>query len=214
MNSADALPQWNGIVKSGGRLNVARALQNPTVCAYTLDRASQNVPAEGGTYSVSVNAPPNCDYSIVGSTVVQIVSGNVGSGSSIVTFKVFPTLSPSQHSELITVAGHIFTINQAGSSSCTYTLSLTSASFGGGGGRGTIGGSTQAGCNVSTTSNNSFITAGNINYTFENGTTYFTVPFTANINMGAARTGTVTISGQTFTVNQTAGKSRKKIRFF
>ena len=34
INSVDVLSNWNGIVKSGGRINVARALQNQTVCAF------------------------------------------------------------------------------------------------------------------------------------------------------------------------------------
>ncbi len=41
MNTVDVLPQWNGIVKTGGRINVARALQNQTVCTFTPANSSQ-----------------------------------------------------------------------------------------------------------------------------------------------------------------------------
>jgi subtilisin family serine protease len=32
LNNVDVLPAWNGVVKTGGRLNVFNVLQNPTVC--------------------------------------------------------------------------------------------------------------------------------------------------------------------------------------
>lgn len=213
MNSVDVLPQWNGVVKTGGRLNVARALQNPTVCTYTLDRSTQNVPAAGGTYMVSVTAPPNCDYSIVGTAAVQILSGNVGSGNGTITFKVLPSVSPSSHVESFTIAGQQFAVNQAGSNSCSYSLSETGANFSSSGGGGTVIVKTQPGCSLTVTSNNSFITAGEAGSGFENGIVSFTVSYTIEANAGAARTGNITISGQTFTVTQSAFKSKKRVRF-
>ena len=56
MNTVDVLPQWNGLVKTGGRLNVVRALQNQTVCNFVLDRNSQVVFPEGGTFTINITA--------------------------------------------------------------------------------------------------------------------------------------------------------------
>jgi subtilisin family serine protease len=113
MNSVDALSQWNGVVKSGGRLNIARALQNPTICTYTLDRTLQNVSTAGGTFSVSVAAAPNCDYSVVSNSAwIKIDSPRDGSGNGTVTFTALPSASSSAQTGSITIAGQTFTVNQ------------------------------------------------------------------------------------------------------
>lgn len=61
MNTVDVLPAWSGVVKSGGRINVDRALRNQTVCAYTLNYNSVQIGASGGGYAIEVAAPNNCD---------------------------------------------------------------------------------------------------------------------------------------------------------
>lgn len=211
MNTVDVLPQWNGIVKTGGRLNVARALQNQTVCTYTLDRTSQNVSTGGGTYSVNVSAPLNCDYTVTGgSPVIKILSGSIGSGNGTVTFQVSPTDSAGTF-DSIKIAGQTFTIRQEGICA-NISLSPTSVSISGAGGRGTINVDTPPDCSVSATGNDSFITTSRVNQTFD-GTYHITVPFTVEVNTGAARTGTVTVNGQMFTVNQAASATfrRKKV---
>ena len=114
MNTVDVLPDWNGVVKTGGRLNVAKALQNQTICNFTFSPASIFAPVEGGNFSVTITAPNNCDYSAVSnSNWINVTSGNLGSGSGTITFTV------SQNSSLvrggvITIAGQNFVIGQAG----------------------------------------------------------------------------------------------------
>jgi subtilisin family serine protease len=83
MNNVDLLPAWNGVVKSNGRLNVFRALQNPTVCSFTPSSAGQAVTVPGGNYSVAVTSPTNCDYSATSNVNWIIVTGgNPSSGSA------------------------------------------------------------------------------------------------------------------------------------
>jgi subtilisin family serine protease len=112
MNSVDTLPQWNGVVKTGGRLNVAKALQNPTVCSYTLSSTSQSISSVGGTFSFDVTAPANCDFSTASNTSWITVAGNgLGSGNGTITFSVSPN-SGSLRDGTITIAGQTFTVNQ------------------------------------------------------------------------------------------------------
>ncbi len=113
MNTVDGLAQWNGIVKTGGRLNADRALRNQTVCNFTLGRNSQVVFPEGGTFSFNITAPTNCDYSAVSDqNWIIIEAGNPGSGSGTVTFRV-PFNSPGlPRGGTITVAGQSFSIVQ------------------------------------------------------------------------------------------------------
>ncbi len=114
MNSVDALPQWNSLVKSGGRLNVAKALQNPTVCTYTLSGNSQSISSGGGTFTFDVTAPPNCDFSTASNTDWITVAGNgLGSGNGTITFTVPSNSSGTSRVGTITVAGQTFTVNQA-----------------------------------------------------------------------------------------------------
>jgi len=75
MNTVDQLPQWNGVVRSGGRLNVFAALQNQTVCTFNLSSQSMLVPTKGGQFTVDVTAPQNCDYSVKSNANWIIVNG-------------------------------------------------------------------------------------------------------------------------------------------
>jgi hypothetical protein len=89
---------------------------------------------------------------------------------------------------------------RAAGSSCTYSISPTSASVGASGGGGTVSVTTQAGCSWTASSNASWITITSGASGSGNGT----VAYSVAANTGAARTGTLTIAGQTFTVNQAA----------
>lgn len=84
---------------------------------------------------------------------------------------------------------------------CSFSLSSTNQSFPASGGAGTVSVSTTSGCGWTAASNSSFIalTSG------ATGTGDGTASFSVAANAGAARTGTLTIAGQTFTVNQSGG---------
>lgn len=115
MNTVDGLAQWNGIVKTGGRLNADRALRNQIICNFTLNRNSQQVFSEGGNFNFTVTAPSNCDFS-AGSNVnwITIMNGNPGSGNGTVTFSVSGNSGGLPRGGTITVAGQTFTVNQNG----------------------------------------------------------------------------------------------------
>ena len=116
MNTVDVLTQWNGRVKSGGRINVARAMQNQTVCNFTLDRTSQLVFAEGGTFTVNVTSPTNCDYAAVSGTAwLTVTGGNPGSASGTVTFNI-PANSGAARNGTITIGGQSFAVSQVAAS--------------------------------------------------------------------------------------------------
>ncbi len=81
---------------------------------------------------------------------------------------------------------------------CTYTIDPTSADFPASGGTGSVDVTTQSGCAWTATSNDSWIhiTSGS------SSTGSGTVNYSVDENTGSARTGTMTIAGQTFTVIQ------------
>lgn len=93
------------------------------------------------------------------------------------------------------ISGVNFTV-QGGS--CTYSLGSTSQNFAAAGGNGSVNVTAPAGCAWTATSNVGWVTINSGTPGNGNGTVQFTVA----ANAGAARNGTMTIAGQTFTVTQ------------
>ncbi len=113
MNTVDVLAAWNGIVKTGGRLNVQRALQNQTVCSFNLSQSSQTVRLKGGYFSVNISAAQNCDYSAKSNASwISVSSPNILSGNGTVTFRVATSPKISRTGTL-TIGGQTLTITQS-----------------------------------------------------------------------------------------------------
>ena len=83
---------------------------------------------------------------------------------------------------------------------CAPSINPTSQSVVSGGGTGSVGVTAGAGCNWSATSNAGWITLTGATGGTGNGS----VPFGVSANTGSARTGTLTVAGRTYTVNQAA----------
>lgn len=89
MNTVDELPAWQGLVRTGGRLNVFAAMQSPTVCTFVPETESIFVPTKGGVFTINVEAPPNCDHTVRASRHwIQTISPRNLSGSGPVQFRV------------------------------------------------------------------------------------------------------------------------------
>ena len=89
---------------------------------------------------------------------------------------------------------------KAGGGLCSIVLSPTSVSVGASGGSSTITITTSSVCNWVSISNDAFIVLTSPSSGSGNGSLTFSVA----ANTGAARTGTITVSGQTITVSQAA----------
>jgi hypothetical protein len=89
---------------------------------------------------------------------------------------------------------------KAGGGLCAITLSPTTVSVGAGGGSSTIAITTSSVCSWGAISNDGFI----VLTSPSSGSGSGSLTFSVIANTGAARTGTVTISGQTVTVSQSA----------
>ncbi|MFY9572266.1 MAG: BACON domain-containing carbohydrate-binding protein, partial [Blastocatellia bacterium] len=87
---------------------------------------------------------------------------------------------------------------------CSFLLSQTSASFGAGGGAGSVGVTAPNGCGWQATSNSAFITITSGANGSGNGTVFYSVA--PNLS-GTAQSGTMTIAGQSFTVTQAGSKA-------
>jgi subtilisin family serine protease len=113
LNNVDPLANWNGVVKTGGRLNVAKALQNPTACSFALGTNTVKVGTKGGYVSVPMTVQPNCDFRVRSNDNWIFVEGSgVLSGSGSVTFRV--TVNPTVvRTGTVTVAGQTLTVLQS-----------------------------------------------------------------------------------------------------
>ncbi len=113
LNTVDQLSAWNGVIKTGGRLNVASALQNQTVCSFSMPTEQIRVPTKGGHFSVNVTAAPNCDYQVRSNTNwIKLAGDEVLSGSGTATFRV--TVNPTiSRSGTINIGGTVITVIQS-----------------------------------------------------------------------------------------------------
>lgn len=113
MNTVDVLANWNGLVKTGGRLNVQRALQNQTVCSFNLSQTNLTAPTKGGVFTVNITVPSNCDYSVKSNSKwLSVMSASPLSGNGAVTFRV-STNQQISRSGTIKIGDQILTVTQS-----------------------------------------------------------------------------------------------------
>jgi all-beta uncharacterized protein/BACON domain-containing protein len=177
--------------------------QDAASCNYALGGSSQSVPFDGGSGSVSVSAGGACRWTASSNASwITITSGTSGTGNGTVAFTVAGNTG-GERSGTLTIAGRTFTVRQAAAPPppCTFSIAPGSQNVGESGGPGAVTVTASAGtCAWSATSNAPWITITN----GATGTGDGRVEYTVAANTGPARSGTVTIAGQTLTVTQAA----------
>lgn len=172
-------------------------------CTYSIAPTSQNVAATASTGTVAVTAGSGCPWTATSTapTWLTVTSGALGSGNGSVGFSVAANTGASR-SGSITIANQTFTVTQAAApTACSYTIAPTSSNFTALGGSGTVTVTTATGCPWTAASNAPpwlTVTSGS------SGSGNGSVGFSVGINIAGARSGTLTIGGQTFTVTQNA----------
>ncbi|WP_162176212.1 FG-GAP-like repeat-containing protein [Candidatus Magnetobacterium casense] len=175
--------------------------QLPPDCAITINPTSKTFTSPSGD-SGSFSVSSGCTWTATSNNTSWLTVTTSGTGT--VNYTVAANTATTPRTGTITVAGQnataTFTVTQPGSSNCTYTITPTIKDFLATGGTGdvTVKTSTSA-CQWTATSGVDWITvtsgsavtgAGVVSYSVAVNTTQ------------ASRTGTITIAGQTFTVNQ------------
>jgi VCBS repeat protein/all-beta uncharacterized protein/S-layer family protein/BACON domain-containing protein len=167
------------------------------VCSYLVLPTSASIPIGGGSGSFDLTTQSGCSWNAAANVPwIDIPTG--GLGSQTINYTVAANPGPAR-SGIIFVENQTFTINQSGG--CV-SISPVSRSFVAGGGSGEINITADAGCNWMAISNNPefiSITGGS------SGTGNGTVSYSVAANSATTiRSGSVTISGLTFTVLQGA----------
>ena len=181
----------------GGQVfSVTQSAAPQNNCTYSAAPLAHTVAAAGGVVTVQVTTGAPCAWNAASDVPWITLNGpgtSVGPGTA--TFTVAPGAG---RSATVRVADHTVTITQR--EGCTYALSSGSAAVAAAGGPGTVDVSAGSGCAWSASSNAGWLTI----RSGAAGEGAGTVRFDAAANTGAARTGTLTIAGRTFTVTQAA----------
>lgn len=188
--------------RSGALTIAGQALtvtQSGVGCSYSISPVSASVGAAGGSSSTTVTTPAGCAWTAASAASWLTVTGGAsGSGTGSVTFSAASNTSTQPRSGTLSVAGQIYTVNQA-AAACSYALSPASITVPAAAGTGSTSVNTTAGCTWSTTSNVSWITVGAGGAGDGSGTATFSVA--ANTS-SVSRSGSVTIAGRTLAVSQ------------
>jgi hypothetical protein len=168
-------------------------------CSYAISPASQSVPSTAATGSFAVTAGGGCSWTATSSAAWLTVTGTPsGAGNGTVTFSTSTNPNSTPRTATISVGGQTFTVTQAATSSCSYSISPTSRTMSNFGGSNSLSVTTQAGCTWTAVSNTAWLSViGGASGT-GNGTVYYR----GTANSVAPRVGTLTVAGYTFTVNQ------------
>jgi subtilisin family serine protease len=115
INTVDAVPAFNGLVVSGGRINVSRALTQQTVCNFSLSQPSLSIPRAGGNGSVNVTAQGGCSWgAFTSANWITVPLTAAGNGNGTVNFTVAPNTTGASRTGTINIGGQTFTVTQGG----------------------------------------------------------------------------------------------------
>jgi hypothetical protein len=177
-------------------------------CAYQLESGSRSFPAAGGPGSVRVNGtPPGCagTWSVSGAPDWVQVGNGSGAGSGEFSYTVSQNQGTAPRSATLTVAGQRYQIAQEAPPAppppppvCTYSIDPQSRDVDANGALGAVQVNTGPTCAWSVSGAPEWIRLSTTGGTGPNQVGYL---IDRNAT-GAARTGTVNIAGQTFTVRQ------------
>jgi uncharacterized repeat protein (TIGR01451 family) len=164
----------------------------------TLSPTSQLFPSGGGSNSVIVNKGSSCGWTSMSNANWMTITYSASCCYGSVNYTVAANPGIARMGTL-TIDGQTFTVSQA--SGCTLSLDHASKNFTSAAGTDSVGvTASDATCAWSALNTNNWITI----TSGSSGTGNGTVNYSVGSNLGAARTGTITIAGQAFTVHQFA----------
>jgi hypothetical protein len=172
----------------------------PPACTYSIVPTAQPFNSTGGPGQVSLTTQASCPWTAISNAPswLLLTSNSSGSGNATVYYTATANTGTASRNGTLTIAGLTFTVNESGVG-CTYSLSSSSRSFGSGGGTGTVSVTAAGGCSWTATSNANWITVTSGSSGSGGGTVSYSVSANSSTS---SRTGTLTIAGKTFTVNQ------------
>ncbi|HEX9928015.1 MAG TPA: BACON domain-containing carbohydrate-binding protein [Pyrinomonadaceae bacterium] len=170
-----------------------------TNCTYTLNQESRIVSFTSGGGTINITTQPGCSWEWRTNNPTWLTAENTGGttvGNGFLTYHFAGNTGPARTGTL-TIAGLTFTINQV--SGCSYSLSSSSMTLSVSGGSGSFSvAASDPACSWRTVGNADWITVTSSASSTGNGIVNFNIA----PNTGAARTGTISVGDQIFTINQ------------
>jgi hypothetical protein len=192
----------NGSARSAA-ITVDTAKQTVTQdggCTVTASPASASYSAAAASGQIDVNASnANCSWTATTAASWMTVAPGSGSGSGTVSYTVNANNGAARNA-VITVGTQNVAIQQA--SGCTYAINPSSAHFAAAGGQANVNlTSSSSDCPWTATASAPWITISGA----ASGTGNAAITIAVAANPGIARSGTVTIGGEPFTIDQDNG---------
>ena len=188
----DPAPRTANITIGGQPFTVTQA----AACSYSLNPTSHNASVAGGSSSFDVNTTAGCNWTSSG--VPAWITGVPGTGTSTTTinFTVAANTGPARDANIV-IGSQTFAVSQA---RCTYAVAPGSLTFSAAGTPPQdITLTTQASCNWTATSSDSWIVIVSGGSGPGNGT----IRIELQVHTGTtARTGTLSVGGETVTITQ------------
>src|SRR5215471_18689863 len=177
---------------------------NQSGCTFAVGSNNGCVPADAGSYSVSVlTKSTTCPWTASSNTPWILVNTSSGIGDGMAPYSVSQNSGIAARTGTLSAGGKTVTVNQVGASSCAFPVVPGSHSFSGAGGSNTIAVTTPpCACSWTATAGANWITIDSGSSGSGNGTVAYSV---AANPVNAARSSIITVAGQTFTVTQAAG---------
>lgn len=168
-------------------------------CTFTIAPATIGVPSAGGEHSATVTTRADCAWTAASDVAwIAITTGSSSTGSGVVRFNAAAN-GGAARSGIVTIGGQPVSVTQE-AAPCTFTVAPTTIGVppAGGGRSATV--TTRSDCAWTAASNSAWlaITGG------ASSTGSGVVSFNVAANGGDARTGIITIGGQSVTVTQEA----------
>lgn len=198
----------SGSVTVGGqKVTLDQPAAPAPACTYSLVPTSRSVGREDTDFTLSVRSPEGCAWTATSqATWITVAEGRTGSGNGTVRLSVAANNNGQARTGTVTVGGETFTVQQEGAT-CSYSLRPASYQAGRGADDVSVSVTAPAGCAWTATSNAGWIAVADGRSGSGNGT----VRLLVEANPGAPRTGTVSIGGQTFTLQQNGLECRNTI---
>ena len=167
-------------------------------CTAAISPNSHTFDNGGGSVDIAIITDGACPWTASENIDWFRLSAASGTGSGTVQLTADMNTGGSSRTGTATIAGRTFTVTQGG---CSAVLSPVEATVPAAGGGASFAVDTGEACSWTATTGTQWIALGSNAPVTGDGT----VQFTAEPNAGPARTGTIAVLGQTFTVRQDGG---------
>lgn len=191
--AANGGPPREGIVTVAGRMFV---LTQATGCTYSVGPSARDLPPSGGGGAVSITTGPGCPWTASSAGDWLTIRSASGSGPGQVEYTAGPNTGTNRTTTL-TVQGHQTTITQA--STCSFVLAPPYLTYDAAGGNGAVLVIVSGPCTWTASSGVDWIHM----VSGTSGAGDGLVQFTVASNPGQARSATLSIADQSFSVTQT-----------